>query len=78
MPASGGASQAPGEYTQMFAKPSALTFGQAPASPQAPRVLESVPKRRNKSRLPVLLAIGAIVLLIVAAVAYFMLRPHAG
>jgi hypothetical protein len=76
VPAPGGASQMPGEYTQMFAKPAALTFGQAPVTQQGPRVLESVPKRRNKSRLPLLLAIGAAVLLIVAVVVYFMMRPH--
>ena len=75
-PVSGGTPLAPGEYTQMFAKPAGLTFGQAPTSPQSPRVAETFAKTRNKSRLPLLLAIGAAVLLIVAIVVYFMLRPH--
>jgi hypothetical protein len=60
----------------MFAKPAGLTFGQAPTSPQAPRVAESFAKTRNKSRLPLLLAIAGAVLLIAAVIAYFMLRPH--
>jgi hypothetical protein len=66
----------PGEYTQMFAKPANLTFGQAPAGPQAPRMHESVPPKRNNSRLPLLLVIGAAVLLICAGIVYLIMRQH--
>jgi len=70
-------SQAPGEYTRMFAKPAALTFGQASGVPQAPHVPEPAPIARNSSRLPMLLLlIGAAVLLIAAAVVYYVMRPH--
>jgi hypothetical protein len=64
--------QAPGEYTQMFAKPAPLTFGQAPSG--APRLAEA-PIQRNESRLPLLLVLGAIVLLIIAILVYFLIRP---
>jgi hypothetical protein len=67
--------QGPGEYTQMFAKPASLTFGQAPG-PQAQRAPDPGPIRRNNSRLPLLLVVGAVVLLIVAIVVYFVMRPH--
>jgi hypothetical protein len=66
--------RAPGEYTQMFAKPASLTFGQAPAGPQSPRIPESAPVKRNKSLLPLLLVIGAAALLIAAAVIYLLMR----
>ena len=66
----------PGEYTQMFAKPASLTFGQAPTSPPAQRAPESAPLKRNNSRLPLLLVVGAVVLLIIAIVVYFVMRPH--
>ncbi|HTB15510.1 MAG TPA: hypothetical protein VK752_28260 [Bryobacteraceae bacterium] len=65
----------PGEYTQMFAKPASLTFGQ-PGAPQGPRLPEPAPIKRNSSRLPLLLVIGAAVLLIVALVVYFVMRPR--
>ena len=68
-PASG---RQPGEYTQMFAKPSSLTFGQ----PQTQRIPEPIPIKRNKSRLPLLLVTGAVVLLIIAVIVYFVMRPH--
>jgi hypothetical protein len=69
--------QGPGEYTQMFAKPAAsLTFGQGPAGPPAHRAPERAPIKRNSSRLPLLLVMGAIVLLIIAVVVYFGMRPH--
>ena len=75
-PAPNIAPQGPGEYTRMFARPAPLTFGQAPAGPQTPRVPESAPVARNNSRLPLLLVIGAAVLLIIAAVVYYLMRPH--
>lgn len=65
-------SHGPGEYTQMFAKPASLTFGQ----PQTARVPEPVPIKRNNSRLPLLLVIGAAVLLVIAIIVYFVMRPH--
>jgi hypothetical protein len=68
--------QGPGEYTRMFARPASLTLGQASAGPQSPRMPESAPPRRNNSRLPLLLGIGAAVLLIIAVIVYFMMRPH--
>jgi hypothetical protein len=70
------ASHGPGEYTRMFARPAPLTFGQAPAGPQTPRMPEAAPVARNSSRLPLLLVIGAAVLLIVALIVYFLMRPH--
>jgi hypothetical protein len=71
-----GVQQGPGEYTQMFAKPASLTFGQARPSPQATRVPEAAPIKRNNSRLPLLLVMGAVVLLIIAVIVYFMMRQH--
>ena len=68
--------QGPGEYTQMFAKPASLTFGQAPAGPPTQRAPEPAPIKRNSSRLPLLLVVGAVVLLIAAIVVYFVMRPH--
>jgi hypothetical protein len=68
--------QGPGEYTQMFAKPASLTFGQAPTGPPSQRAPESAPIKRNNSRLPLLLVVGAVVLLIIAIVVYFVMRPH--
>jgi hypothetical protein len=77
IPAPNAAPQGPGEYTRMFAKPAPLTFGQAPAVPQAPHLPEPAPIARNSSRLPMLLLlIGAAVLLIAAAVVYYVMRPH--
>ncbi len=69
-------SQVAGEYTRMFSAPAPLTFGQPQAAPQVARVPESRPPVRNKSRLPLLLMIGAAVLLIAAVILYFVMRPH--
>jgi hypothetical protein len=62
----------------MFETPAALTFGQAPPSPQNARLLETGPvySQRNNSRLPLLLIIGGTVLLILAVIVYFIMRPH--
>ncbi len=65
-------SHAPGEYTQMFAKPASLTFGQ----PQAPQAPQTAAIKRNSSRLPLLLLIGAVVLLVIAVIVYFVMRPR--
>lgn len=63
----------PGEYTQMFAKPAPLTFGQAPPVSRNP---EPQPIRRNSSRLPLLLVVGAFVLLVIALIVFFVIRQH--
>jgi hypothetical protein len=68
--------QAPGEYTQMFATPASLTFGQAPTGPPVARMPDPAPIKRNNSRLPLLLVVGAMVLLVLAIIVYFMMRPH--
>jgi len=71
-----GVQQGPGEYTQMFAKAASLTFGQARPAPQAIRTPEAAPTKRNSSRLPLLLVMGAVVLLIIAVIVYFVMRQH--
>ncbi len=64
------------EFAQMFAKPASLTFGQAPvgAPIAAPPPLV---QKRNNSRLPLLLVVGAVVLLGIALILFFVLRSHA-
>jgi len=66
------------EWGKMFETPAALTFGQAPPSPQGARLPEVAPaySRRNSSRLPLLLIIGGAVLLMIAVIVYFVVRPH--
>jgi hypothetical protein len=66
--------QAPGEYTRMFSAPAPLTLGQ-PQAPQASHLAESRPVR-NKSRLPLFLMFGGALLLIIAVIVYFAMRPH--
>lgn len=68
--------QGPGEYTQMFAKPASLTFGQAPAGAPIPVATQPMRQKRNNSRLPLLLVVGAVVLLAMAIVIYFVMRSH--
>jgi hypothetical protein len=76
MPSANVNPQGPGEYTRMFSTPAPLTFGQSPAGPQNVHLPESVPPKRNKSRLPLLLIMGAAGLLIIALIVFFLMRQR--
>jgi len=76
MPAPNVNPQGPGEYTRMFSTPAPLTFGQSPAGPQKVHLPEAAPPKRNKSRLPLFLVIGAVGLLIVALIVFLLMRQR--
>jgi hypothetical protein len=62
----------PSEYTQMFARPAPLTFGQP--SPQQQQPAQPKPQAAPKSYLPLILGLAAVVLLAVVIVVIFALR----
>jgi hypothetical protein len=66
----------PGEYTRQFSAPAPLTFGQAPGAPQVSRMPVIPPPVKQKSRLPLFLLIGGGLLLVLALIVYFVLRPR--
>lgn len=65
----------PSEYTKMMGAPAIPTFGQAPyAQAPGPVPVAAAPK---KSNLPIYIAIGAAVLLIIAIVVFLLMRGQA-
>jgi hypothetical protein len=62
----------------MFDKPASLTFGQPNAAPQVSRMPEAAPlnRKRNSLSMPLLLIVGAVVLLLVAVIVYLVMRQH--
>jgi hypothetical protein len=60
----------------MFDAPAALTFGQAPPTDRGLRLQDVAPQVRNTSKLPLLLIVSAVVLLVIAVIVYFVMRPH--
>jgi hypothetical protein len=72
-------SQGPDDWGRMFETPAALTFGQEAVAPRGAQLPEAPVKlSRNSSRLPLLLIIGAAVLLIAALIVYLVMRPRSG
>jgi hypothetical protein len=64
------------EWGRMFDAPAALTFGQAPPTDRGLRLQDVAPQVRNTSKLPLLLIVSAVVLLVIAVIVYFVMRPH--
>jgi hypothetical protein len=62
----------------MFDKPASLTFGQANPAPQVARMPEAATTnlKRNNLPMPLLLIVGAVVLLLVAVIVYLVMRQH--
>ncbi len=70
----------PGEYTRQFSAPAALTLGQPDAVQQVPRLsvpMPPIPMPPKRSWLPLILIVGAFLLLLAALAVYFLNRPHA-
>jgi hypothetical protein len=70
-------SKGPGEYTRQFSAPAPLTFGQAPATPPAPRMQLNIPTVKRKSLLPLFLMLGGGCLLLLAVIVYLVMRSRA-
>ncbi len=64
------------EFALNFSKPSVLTLGQAPAGAPIQPLAQVAPEKRNDSRLPLLLAMGALVLLLIAIIVYLVIRSR--